>query len=151
MMKKTIITSMVLAIGLIASPVMASEQNDIDYDSMSTEELVALRDEINAQIADRGGDNVLPQGVYEVGKDIKTGSFKISSLPIVGAASIRLYSSKEDYDSHTVDEYYVINYDEENDKQISSVFVNLSEGEIMEISSKNVIIEEMKASWMPEE
>ena len=61
MMKKTIIASMVLAIGLITSPVMASEQSTIDYDSMSTEELVALRDEINAQIADRGGYIVLPQ------------------------------------------------------------------------------------------
>lgn len=44
---------------LTAIPVMAS---DIDLSSMSTEDLVALKDSINEEIANRGGDNIIGEG-----------------------------------------------------------------------------------------
>ena len=56
-MKKSI-----LAIGLgmsllLSTPIMA-DVPDIDLASMSTEDLVSLRDSINAEIANKGGDNM---------------------------------------------------------------------------------------------
>ena len=69
-MKKSI-----LAIGLgmsllLSTPIMA-DVPDIDLASMSTEDLVSLRDSINAEIANKGGDNIIGEGVYTVGTDIK--------------------------------------------------------------------------------
>ena len=47
---------------------------------MSTEDLVSLRDSINAEIANKGGDNIIGEGVYTVGTDIKAGNFKVTPM-----------------------------------------------------------------------
>ena len=78
-MKKSI-----LAIGLgmsllLSTPVMA-DVPDIDLASMSTEDLVSLRDSINAEIANKGGDNIIGEGVYTIGVDIKAGNFKVTPM-----------------------------------------------------------------------
>ena len=144
MMKKSIV-SMVLAIGLIASPVMASEQSTIDYDSMSTEELVALRDEINAQIADRGGDNVIGQGVYEVGVDIKATNFKVICND-EKYVNFYIYDNKEKYQSYDVDSQLLVYNDDDG-----GGVLNLKEGQIVSLTNGSAIIEEIKPSWAPEE
>ena len=145
MMKKTIIASMVLAIGLITSPVMASEQSTIDYDSMSTEELVALRDEINAQIADRGGDNVLPQGTYEVGKDIKAGQYKVFGCKGYDSSCFNVYSSKEDHDAKGNAVQGSVSY-EDGDSEM----MNIDDGEYLDVTWGSLVVEEISASWMGE-
>ena len=146
MMKKTIIASMVLAVGLLASPVMASEQSAIDYDSMSTEELVALRDEINAQIADRGGDNVITQGKYVVGTDIKATSFKMICYGD-DTVNFTIYDSEEDFQT---------GYDAKSDQQwndpgnTEGIILNLKEGQIVDVTRGSAVVEEITASWAPE-
>lgn len=146
MMKKTIIASMVLAIGLLAVPVMASEQSAIDLDSMGLEELVALRDEINTKIADLGGDNVLPQGTYEVGKDIKAGKYKVTCCEGYDLACFNVYPTKEEHDAME----NVINgsvASEDGD----SAMMNIDDGEWLDVTWGSLVVEEIKASWMPEE
>ena len=58
---------------LVATPVMAS---DIDLASMSTEDLVALKDSINEEIANRGGDNIIGEGTYVSEQTLKLGLSK---------------------------------------------------------------------------
>lgn len=146
MMKKTIIASMVLAVGLLTSPVMASEQSTIDYDSMSTEDLVALRDEINAQIAERGGDNVITQGKYVVGTDIKATSFKMICYGD-DTVNFTIYDSEEDFQT---------GYDAKSDQQWSDpgntegIILNLKEGQIVDVTRGSAVVEEVTASWAPE-
>lgn len=53
---------------LTAIPVMAS---DIDLSSMSTEDLVALKDSINEEIANRGGDNIIGEGLIQSVQTLK--------------------------------------------------------------------------------
>ena len=144
MMKKTIIASMVLAVGLLASPVMASEQNVIDYDSMSTEELVALRDEINAQIADRGGDNVIGQGTYVAWTDIKASKFKVKCYNSDSVA-FYLYDSEEKYDNLESSDMLLLHSDDE------CGLLNLKDGQVVSVSFGAAIIEEVSPSWAPEE
>lgn len=89
-----------IALGMclvVATPVMA-EAPDIDLASMSTEDLVSLKNSIDSEIATRGGDNIISQGIYEVGVDIKTASFKLTSVQNADYTStyIDLYNSKED-------------------------------------------------------
>lgn len=146
MMKKNIIASMILAVGLFAAPVMASEQSTIDYDSMSTEELVALRDEINAQIADRGGDNVITQGKYVVGVDIKATSFKMICNDD-DKVNFTIYDSEEDFQT---------GYDAKSDQRwtdagnMEGVILNLKEGQIVDVTRGSAIVEEVKGAWAPD-
>lgn len=79
MKRKNVLGILCGACLLVATPVMAS---DIDLASMSTEDLVALKDSINEEIVNRGGDNIIGEGTYVVGTDIKAGNFKVTPVKI---------------------------------------------------------------------
>ena len=120
-MKKSI-----LAIGLgmsllLSTPVMA-DVPDIDLASMSTEDLVSLRDSINAEIANKGGDNIIGEGVYTIGVDIKAGNFKVTPMKgYDGRTSFYIFKDSSEYDDYKGGNYNsgdcVIDLDsyEEND------------------------------------
>ena len=80
---------MVLVTSLLATPVMAENNFGVDLESMSLEDLISLKDAVNERIAAKGGDNVIGQGTYVVGTDIKAANFKITPLSTMSLAVFR--------------------------------------------------------------
>lgn len=79
-MKKAL--SCLLAVFLVV-PVLAYA--DVDVKSLSTEELIALRVSIAAELMDRGEmkSATVPAGEYIVGEDIPAGSYSITTNQIL--------------------------------------------------------------------
>lgn len=145
MKKKMIVASMIAAVTLFTAPVQASEQSAIDYDSMSVEDLIALRDEINSKIAEKGGDNIITKGDYEVGVDIRAGSFKVFCSGD-DCVNFYIYDSKEDLENYESSQQVLVYNDD-----TAGGMLNLKEGQIVSISTGAAIIEEItNASWMPD-
>lgn len=143
-----------IALGMclsVATPVMA-EAPDIDLASMSTEDLVSLKNSVDSEIATRGGDNIISQGVYAVGVDIKAASFKLTSVQNADYTStyIDLYNSKEDMDNNKEIDTYIVHYDAEESGTVRSLNLNLKEGQIINITGDDMVIEEVNPSWKPE-
>lgn len=131
---------------LTAIPVMAS---DIDLSSMSADELTILRDSVVQALADKSGDNIITQGLYEVGTDIKATNFKVfyygNSTDDTDCVNFYIYNSKEDYDNYTSDSQLLI-YADDKDGGI----LNLKEGQYISVSTGAAVIEEVNPSWKPE-
>ncbi|WP_195978362.1 hypothetical protein [Blautia luti] len=130
---------------LTATPVMAS---DIDLSSMSADELTILRDSVVQALADKSGDNIITQGLYEVGTDIKATNFKVfyygNSTDDTDCVNFYIYNSKEDYDNYTSDSQLLI-YADDKDGGI----LNLKEGQYILVSTGAAVIEEINPSWQP--
>lgn len=146
MKKRMIFAAAVLSIGLMATPISAEDVTaGLDLDSMSVEDLVLLRDAVNQKIGEKGGDNILPEGTYEVGVDIRPGSFKVYCCPGYSYSRLNMYENKEklgDYDSYA---YVQVSTDDGD-----AGLVNLDEGEWLDVIGGSAIIEEVNASWTPE-
>ena len=134
---------------LAATPVRAS---DIDLASMSTEDLVALKDSINREIANRGGDNVIGEGVYTVGTDIKAGNFKVTPMKgYDGRTSFYIFKDSAEYEGGNYDAGdCVVDLDSYEEGNTDSGNLILDEGEILYIDRGNAVIEEVDPSWKPE-
>lgn len=118
---------------------------DINIEGMSVEEMVKLRDELNAKIAENGGDNIIVEGDYVVGKDIKASNFKVT-CPGEDGVMFEIVSEDE-YDgmntSSDAGRYFIL-YDGE------SGALNLKEGEVLMVSGSDyAIIEEVKTNFAP--
>lgn len=136
-----------LAAVLIVSAVDANAaETSIDIEGMSVEEMVKLRDELNAKIAENGGDNVITEGDYVVGTDIKASNFKVTghgeSFVMFTVVSSENYNGD---DTNTDGARYMILYDGE------SGTLNLKEGEVLMVTagSDYAVIEEVKANFAP--
>lgn len=131
---------------LAATPVMAS---DIDLSSMSVDELTTLRDSVVQALADKNGDNIITQGLYEVGTDIKAANFKVfyygDSTDDTDCVNFYIYNSKEDYDNYTSDSQLLIYADDKDGGML-----NLKEGQYVSVSTGAAVIEEVNPSWKPE-
>lgn len=144
--KSTILAAMILATSMIATPVYAADTAGLDLDSMSVEDLVSLRDTINAKIGEKGGDNVLPEGKYEVGKDIKAGNFKIMCCAGYESAIVYVFTSKEEEDQGNADQHVGVTLADGD-----SGVINLENGEIVSVVDASVVIENVSdASWVPD-
>lgn len=147
MKKRMMFAAAVLSIGLMATPISAEDVTaGLDLDSMSVEDLVLLRDAVNQKIGEKGGDNILPEGTYEVGVDIRPGAFKVYCCPGYSYSRLNMYENKEklgDYDSYA----YVQVSTDDGDAGLA----NLDEGEWLDVIGGSAIIEEINASWAPEE
>ena len=66
---------------------------DIDLKSLSTEDLVALRQEINQELADRGEfkSATVPAGKYSIGTDIPAGEYSVSTSQILTTVTVNGY------------------------------------------------------------
>lgn len=112
----------------------------VDFGSMTTDELIDLRDALNVEIANRIGneDSLIYVGRYVVGEDIKAGRYVINFL------------SKED----SIDTEYgtvVIYYTEEDDRSMTMnkdvLYFPLGEDGCIELADGNVVyIKEAAAS-----
>lgn len=131
---------------LITTPVMAS---DIDLSSMSVEELTTLRDSVVQALADKNGDNIISQGLYVVGTDIKATNFKVfyygDSVDDGAYVNFYIYDNKENYDNYASDSQILI-YADDKDGGI----LNLKEGQYVLVSGDSAVIEEVDPSWKPE-
>ena len=147
MKKRMMFAVAVLSIGLMATPISAEDVTaGLDLDSMSVEDLVLLRDAVNQKIGEKGGDNILPEGTYEVGVDIKPGHYKAYCCPGYDLANFNVYESKEACqatDNPVQDSVGIDDHD--------AAMINLEEGEWLTVTWGSAIIEEVNASWAPEE
>ena len=142
-MKKVIIVAVLLA--AIIGTTNVSAANDVNIEGMSVEDMVKLRDELNAKIAENGGDNIIVEGDYVVGKDIKASNFKVT-CPGEDGVMFEIVSEDE-YDgmntSSDAGRYFIL-YDGE------SGALNLKEGEVLMVSGSDyAIIEEVKTNFAP--
>lgn len=136
-----------LAAVLIVSAVDANAaETSINIEGMSVEEMVKLRDELNAKIAENGGDNVITEGDYVVGTDIKASNFKVTCNGEDGIMFTIV--SEDEYDgmntSSDAGRYFIL-YDGE------SGTLNLKEGEVVMVAAGTsyAIIEEVKTNFAP--
>jgi len=77
---------------------IAFAETPIDISSMSTEELLSLREQITSHLLDTKGIVELPAGDYIVGQDIAPGSYTISLLNHFGnydSLDITVFNSAE--------------------------------------------------------
>jgi hypothetical protein len=153
--KNTVIAAIVLATTMITTPVLASEAVNIDLDSMSIDELMNLKGEVDQKIADKGGDNTIGQGVYYVGTDIKASNFKIT--PVVNMTdsdlTVAIYNDEETYKNDPDEQNYdnfIRLYKPDEGETAQSANLNLKEGQVLCIWYGEAIIEESHASWMPD-
>ena len=114
------------------------------------DQLIALRDRINIEIAEQGGDNVIGKGTYEVGVDIKTGYYEIicSKGAQYGFINVELYQTRDDYNSKNNREVSQIYYNKENPEDSEKATVNLKEGNILILSGEG-IVQIIDPSWKP--
>lgn len=146
-MKKFIV--FLLLVVLSVTPAFAEEY---DVSSLSTEELIALLENVRLELTERIGlveDNRIGQGVYVVGKDIKAGSYDFLCLDTEvkndePLNSISLYTVAEDGVSQDERLWFI------DGTAINEHFVlNLSEGTILEIWKCSGLLTETQPSWVP--
>lgn len=154
-MRRKSILAIVLGMSLLLSTPVMADVPDINLASMSTEDLVSLRDSINAEIANKGGDNIIGEGVYTVGTDIKAGNFKVTPMKgYDGRTSFYIFKDSSEYDDYKGGNYdagdCVIDLDSYEENDTDSGNLVLKDGEILYIDRGNAIIEEVNPSWKTE-
>lgn len=142
--------SVVLASAMVLTPVYATES--IDLDLMSAEDLVALQKKISEKLEEMGeAENswdIIPRGAYTVGTDIKAGSFEFVAYD--DDVSITTFDSEETYKKRNSLRWEYLGYDDETGERQSAI-LNLSDGQIIEVSLASAIVKEVSnASWMPD-
>ena len=98
--------AIILSLMLICAPALA-DTITIDPDSATLEELISLRDALNARILALGGEQLLSQGVYEVGKDIPAGDYRLLCGDDVESAFVYVYSA-ESVNWYSFDRFYAL-------------------------------------------
>lgn len=145
-----IILSVILASTMAMTPVYATE--NIDLDSMSVEDLVALQKEISEKLEEKGEDEnawgIIPRGIYKVGTDIKAGNFEFIAYD--EGVSISTFDSEEGYEDYDTLDYDWLDYDEKTGDR-DRISLKLSDGQIVAIEYGSAFIKEVtNASWMPD-
>jgi hypothetical protein len=151
-MKKVL--ALLLGLLLLVVPALAEE---MDLAALSLDELVALRDRVDAEISARIPVNKAPfsSGIFLVGRDIKAGTYMIDWVSLLPADSSmyehfdgRLYVSEADYEEGTeaFNAYYYALFEREG-----SWTVSLSDGMVMTIdmTGSATIRSENNAFWAP--
>ena len=159
-MKKKIITT-IAALCLSALPLNVSatasettstsaSASGIDLSNLSLEQLMDLKRELNIMIAEKGGDNIIGEGVYEVGVDIKPGKYDLVRSTIAyqdrGTLYAELYLTRADYKNR---ENYKSIYVTSDEDTLESVHLNLKEGNILMLDEEGIIYENTH-SWAVE-
>ena len=113
---KKIIASIMLSAVIFETPVLAA---DIDLSSLSVEELVDLKYQIDDELYEKQGYLDLNEGYYVVGKDIAPGEYTIKAYGeaadggVSNAWKIKIYKSEElrkEYE--TASNEYMLRYSE---------------------------------------
>lgn len=159
-MNKKIITT-IAALCLTALPLNVSatasettstsaSASGIDLSNLSLEQLMDLKRELNIMIAEKGGDNIIGRGKYEVGVDIKPGRYNIvrstSAYKESGMLFVDVYLTKEDYDNGKPSKRINLYSDENN---LESASLNLKDENILVLDGEGMMYE-TSPSWAVE-
>lgn len=98
--------TVLLSIVLICAPALADTVS-IDPDEAALEEIIALRDVLNARILAIVGELPLSQGVYTVGKDIQPGNYRLIVEDSVESVFIYVYD-KDSANWYSFDHFYAL-------------------------------------------
>ena len=133
-MKKVIIVAVLLS-AIIGTTNVSAAVAGIDISGLSSEELIELREEIDNKLFDNGEADTINPGIYIVGKDIKPGTYELSSkaIDLDDVTFVYVYSSKENYDNDHDDydtscQVGVWTSDSVEPDEYHSVSVSLEEG-----------------------
>lgn len=156
---KRVIASILFAVMVLVTPVLAA---DVDLDSMTADELIELKVEIDKRLIELGVGNVISPGWYVVGKDIREGRFTfyatedckaLSSDPNTGHVSFVLFEDEESilkFDMEKVVTVGDARFDFIENEALSPFSVTLEEGQCLVIEDGSAIVEEQSsASWAP--
>lgn len=142
-MKK--ILSVILAIGLASSPVVA-ESPTVDLSAMTLDELVELRDRVNFEIDSRicVSDSTIGRGIYTVGVSIAPGVYEFMATEVeMGAGSeCRIYVYGADDKENPKIGIYDIPVG-------SPSVIELIDGDTLEIRGGSGFLKRADKSWMP--
>lgn len=102
---KKIVSLMLVALMLVCTTAYAT--GTFDFSAMSTDELLALREQLNAEIVIRTGPDsaAIGRGVYYVGETLKAGSYELACVEQNTDALyfwVEVYESKEAFDEGKV-------------------------------------------------
>lgn len=126
---KKLIALLLLSSILLTIPSYASE---IDLTQYSIEDLVALRDRITEELANKGytESEIMPSGEYVAGKDIAVGTYDISYVPSEDENAYN-WASMHIYPSETQ-----TNYEDELESYVlgaQNCRIRLEEGNLLEL------------------
>jgi hypothetical protein len=129
------LTAIILALAVLfaLSPVMAE-----DFESMSIQQLLALRSSIEAELLARGDHDsfTVPPGEYLIGIDIPAGQYSISLKdPSSYGASIYTHKNEAEFRKGGYDRTFSLR--SAGDAVVGKV--TLYEGEILEITHASVV------------
>ena len=147
------IVSLLLVFLFLAGSVASAEA--FDFTAMTTDQLLALREQLNAEINTRIGDdmNLIGDGIYVVGKDIKPGMYRITCAAAFGNGEffVNLFDSLENY--HTYDQSRWQNASYRLFQALlyegGMCTVNLTDGMAVEIYKGIGRIEAIQPDWTP--
>ena len=155
--KLVVFTFVMFAIIRLMQIICATDVNaatKIDISGLSNEELIELQEEIDQKLLENGAVDTINPGFYIVGKDIKAGTYELSSkaIELEDMTLVYVYDSKEDYDND-IDNYslsYQVgtwNPDSSTPNEYHSVSVTLEEGNLISIEDNTCLIKPYEASW----
>lgn len=163
-MKKLIIIALLVALFCVGSVAEAksiiSDKQREKFMKIDLDRLIEYRDAINDIIVERGGEaktnssanqiegEPFSEGVYEVGKTIKPGTYRFDITDMNFGAMVYVYESMETYEESNSKEWYIPTGDS------ASYTITLEEGNVFKIviapgGHGNITISNAKASWMP--
>ena len=127
----------------------------IDMEAMSTDALLALREQLSDEINERLGDDnaLIGDGVYVAGVDIKPGMYQITCAAAFDDREfyINLFESKENYQKYDENRWNNTSYRlfQAALHEGGMATLNLTDGMTIEIYNGIGRVEAVKPDWMP--
>jgi len=144
-----------LSLALLLAFGSAAAAEGIDLAAMSTDALLALREQINAEINARIGDDnaLIADGVYVAGVDIKPGMYRITCAAAFDDREfyVNLFLSREDYQTYDKSRWNNASYRFSQAVLLPGMetIVNLTEGMTIEIYNGMGRVEAVQPIWAP--
>lgn len=142
------ILALVLLVLCIPFSVVA---DNVDLSALSLEELLGLRNSVNAAINEQLGfdfsDSKIGMGYYDTGVDIKSGKYDLICTyaeldkDYDSKCMVAVISSRAE-DADTLGEFYYIMPGQQ-------IFLSLEEGNVLVIARGNFLIQSSEHSWAP--
>ena len=136
------IFALVIALTLLTVPLYAAVAAGVDLSGMTDEELTALKQQLDAEMLDRGmvKTAVLPIGTYTVGIDIPKGDYALIN-DVDGGATYCQYASIDDLNNGVLMD---ANWLEDLN---STARVVLTDGQVLQITGNTLRIAPFSLQW----
>lgn len=146
-----------VALVLVTMIMSTALAEGVDLASMTTDDLIQLRqqitDEISLRVADPNDEQLVPEGIYVVGKDIKAGKYVLKhysdlflSPVVVVFENIEAYQDiKQDRAASNKE---LIIYQKRLRKG-DSVYISVEDGQALLIEGGSLLLVSENPSWVP--